>query len=173
MIKNEHQYQVTKTWAENFSTAIASLRQNEEKKNKDPEGWQLLQDSYQSQMKSLQDEIAEYESLIAHDPNQPVIVKVNDFNNISDLLIKARIALKISQKELAYLCDRTEEQIQKYEDKDYQNASFIDFLTIGDALGIQIQESKFVAQLHEFYKDRLTAMRESYHLNTPVHVPSS
>ena len=161
MIKNEHQYQVTKSWAENFSTAIVSLRQNEDRKNKDPDGWQLLLDSYQSQMKSLQDEIAEYEVLIAHEPNQPVVLQVNDFNQISDLLIKARIALKISQKELAYLCDRTEEQIQNYEEKDYQNASFIDFLAISDALGIQIKEGKFFAQLHEFYKDRLTALRES------------
>ena len=158
MIKNEHQYQVTKSWVEKFSTAIASLRQNEEKKNKDPEGWQLLQDSYQSQMKSLEDEIAEYEALIAHDPNQRVVLKVNDFNQISDLLIKARIALNISQEELAYLCDRTEEQIQNYEDKDYQNASFIDFLAVSDALGIQMQDGNFLAQLNEFYKERLTAM---------------
>lgn len=172
MIKNEHQYQVTKSWAEKFSTAIASLHQNEEKKNKDPDGWQLLLDSYQSQMKSLQDEIAEYEALIAHDPHQPVVLKVNDFSQISDLLIKARIALKISQKELAYLCERTEEQILNYEEKDYQNANFIDFLAVSDALGIQIQEGKFFAQLHEFYQDRLNAMRESYHLNAPVHVAS-
>lgn len=172
MIKNEHQYQVTKSWAEKFSTAIESLHQNEEKKNQDLDGWQLLLDSYQSQMKSLQDEIAEYEALISHDPHQPVVLKVNDFSQISDLLIKARIALKISQKELAYLCDRTEEQIHNYEEKDYQNASFIDFLAVSDALGIQIQEGQFFAQLHEFYQERLTAMRESYHLNAPVHVAS-
>ncbi len=36
MIKNEHEYGVTKYWAERFSKAIASLRQNEEKKTNDP-----------------------------------------------------------------------------------------------------------------------------------------
>ncbi|MBO1349149.1 MAG: hypothetical protein EBE86_017950 [Hormoscilla sp. GUM202] len=32
MIKNEHEYGVTKYWAERFSKAIASLRKNEKKK---------------------------------------------------------------------------------------------------------------------------------------------
>lgn len=161
MIKNEHQYQITQSWAEKFERAIASLRQNEEKKKKDPDGWQLLQDSYQSQLNALLEEMTEYETLTAHDPNQPIVLKIDDINKLSDLLIKARIALKISQKELAFLCDRTEEQINSYEDKDYQNASFVDFLTVSDALGIQIQDTSFFAELYDFYKDRLAAIRQS------------
>ncbi|GAA6614651.1 hypothetical protein [Scytonema sp. NUACC26] len=41
MIKNEHEYQVTKSWVDKFQQATISLSQNEEKKQKDPEGWQL------------------------------------------------------------------------------------------------------------------------------------
>lgn len=45
MIKNEHEYGVTKYWVERFEEAIASRHQNEEKKTNDPDGWQGLQDS--------------------------------------------------------------------------------------------------------------------------------
>lgn len=64
------------------------------------------------------------------------MLKVQCMNKISQLLIKAIIAFKITQKELGALCNRTEEQIKSFEDKDYQNASFIDFLAVRDALGV-------------------------------------
>lgn len=67
MIKNQHQYYVTKSWAEKFERAIASVRQNEQN---DLDGWQLFQGSYQSQLNSLQEKIAEYETLTTHDTNQ-------------------------------------------------------------------------------------------------------
>ena len=163
MIKNEHQYRVTQYWVERFSQAITSLRQNEEKREKDPDGWQLLQDSHQSQLNALREEITEYETLTAHDPNQPVRLTITEINKLSDVLIKARIALKLSQKELGYLCDacgsdyvlRTEEEIKQYEAADYQNASFVDVLAVSYALGIKIQEGVFIAELDDFYKSRL------------------
>jgi DNA-binding XRE family transcriptional regulator len=161
MIKNEHEYQVTKKWAEKFARSIVTVRQNEEKRQNDPDGWQLLQDSYHSQLKTLQDELAEYETLISHDPNQPVILNLDDINKLSTLLIKARIAFKLTQKELADLCDRTEDQIKAYEEENYNNATFLDFLTVIDALGIQLQSGRFCASLDEFYKERLAVARQS------------
>ncbi|HAG82117.1 MAG TPA: hypothetical protein DCL61_13355 [Cyanobacteria bacterium UBA12227] len=165
MIKNELQYEVTKDWAEKFARAIVAVRQSEERRKTDPDGWQLLQDSYQSQLESLQDEIDEYETLIAHDPNQPVVLNLDDINKISELLIKARIAFKITQKELAYMCDRTEDEIKAYEERNYHNSSFLDFLAVIDSLGIQCQEGRFYAVLDDFYKDRLVAIRQSENFN--------
>lgn len=161
MIKNEHQYYVTKSWAEKFERAIASVRQNEQNEKNDPDGWQLLQGSYQSQLNSLQEEIAEYETLTTHDPNQPVVIKITEVNEISDVIIKARIAFKISQEELAALSGITEKEIQQHEEKDYQNASFVDVLAVTDALGIKIEQGAFVAKLYEFYKEKLAAIRQS------------
>ncbi len=169
MIKNDLEYSVTKSWIEKFGRTLAALEQDEEKKKKDPDGWQLHHDGVLSQLEELQKQIAEYENLIAHDPNQPVALKIDDINKLSDLLIKARIAFKITQKELAFLCDRTEEQIQAYEDKDYQNASFLDFLAVSDALGIQIQEGSFFAELYDFYKDRIAVIRH----NSSTHFPKT
>ncbi|MDY6784962.1 MAG: helix-turn-helix domain-containing protein [Cyanobacteriota bacterium] len=161
MIKNEREYQVTKSWADQFARSLVAVRQNEEKKREDPDGWQLLQESYKSQLRNLQDEIAEYEALISHDPHQSVLLELNDINQLSTLLIKARIAFKLTQKELADLCDRTEEQVKAYEKNNYKNASFLDVLAVMDALGIQLRGGQFGASLDEFYKDRLAVARRS------------
>lgn len=161
MIKNEHQYRVTQDWAEKFERSIASLLQNEEKKKNDPDGWQLLQDSYQSQLNTLRQEIAEYESIITHNPKDLVTLIITDLDELSDILIKARIALRISQKELAALSGLTESQIKSYEDKDYQNASFVDAISVSNALGIKIQKGNCVAALSDFYQERLAEIREA------------
>lgn len=93
-------------------------------------------------------------------------------NKLSDLLIKARIAFKVTQKELAYLCDLTEEQIKIYEDKDYQHASYLDFQAITDALGIRIIDGKFVAQMHSFYLKKLNKMRKFENVNIDMQAAS-
>lgn len=93
-------------------------------------------------------------------------------NKISDLLIKARIAFKITHKELAALCERSEEQIKLFEHKDYQNATFMDFLTVSDALGVEIIDGKFIATLDEFYLKRLEAIRASENIDAGLKAAS-
>ncbi|RUT02168.1 hypothetical protein DSM106972_062430 [Dulcicalothrix desertica PCC 7102] len=51
--------------------------------------------------------------------------KISSFYHLPDVLIKARIAAKMSQKELADILDIEEERIKECESKDYQCASFI------------------------------------------------
>jgi ribosome-binding protein aMBF1 (putative translation factor) len=160
MIKNEHQYRVSQDWADKFERSLASLRQNEEKKNNDPDGWQLLQDSYQTQLNTIKQEIAEYETIINHDPKELVNLTIAYIDELSDILIKARIALKISQKELAALSGLTESQIESYEDKDYQNARFVEAIAVSNALGIKIKKGNCVAELSDFYQEILAQIRE-------------
>ena len=146
MIKNDKQLKYSKEWVEKFEKTNRKLFLNEQKRLKDPEGWQLMQDSNNSLRSSLVDEIEEYEALIAHNEDEPIVLQVESMNKLSDLLIKARIAFKITQQELAALCDFTTEQIQLFEDKDYQNASYLDFLAVANALGVEIVDGKFVAE---------------------------
>lgn len=158
MIKNEHEYGVTKSWAEKFSKAIASLHQNEEKKTNDPDGWQLLQDSYQSQLEVLQSEIVEYEALKAHDLESPLTLKTSDLTidkAIVQILIQARIAAKISPKELAGVTGISEDKIKEYEDRNYQNASFIDVIEVAEALGIKLRSGVFVSYVDDLIKSQL------------------
>ncbi|MGK7900746.1 MAG: hypothetical protein AB4352_04910 [Hormoscilla sp.] len=161
MIKDSHQYNITKYWVERFTQALVTLRENEEKKLKDPDGWQLLQDSYHCRIMRLRGEIVEYEILLAHDRDRPISLSITEIQGISDAMIKARIAFKLSQKELGMLCSRTEEQIKQYEAKDYQNASFVDVLAVSYALGIEFHSGMLIASLDDYYKRKLEAIRNS------------
>ena len=172
MIKNDKQLKYSKEWAEKFEKTNRKLFLNEEKRLKDPSVWQLMQDSNNSLRSSLVDEIEEYEALIAHNEDKPIVLQVESMNKLSDLLIKARIAFKITQQELAALCDFNTEQMQLFEDKDYQNASYLDFLAVANALGVEIVDGKFVAELDNFFKQKLANIRLQNHLDDEMKAAS-
>ena len=172
MIKNDKQLKYSKEWAEKFEKANRKLSLDKEKRLFDPEGWQLQQDSNNSLRESIVDEIEEYEALIAHNPNNKIVLQINCMDELSDLLIKARIAFKITQQELAALCDFNTEQMQLFEDKDYQNASYLDFLAVANALGVEIVDGKFVAELDNFFKQKLANIRLQNHLDDDMKAAS-
>ena len=165
MIKNDLEYDVTLSWVNGMERAIAMLERDEEKKNNDPDVWQIHYDGVTSQRQDLQEQVTEYEALIAHNPNNKIVLQIDCMDELSDLLIKARIAFKITQEELAYLCDFATEQIKLFEDKDYQNASYLDFLAVANALGVEIVDGKFVAELDDFFKQKLAKIRIQNHLD--------
>ena len=155
MIRNEQEYRNTIYWLENFERSIAELDRNESLKA-DFKRWKLQRDSYQSQVDDLKEQIKEYETLTNHDSQTPIVLKLDDINNLPQLLIKARMTAKLSQKELADLAGLTEEEIQKYEDKDYENASFIDVMAVVDALDIKIQSGEFLIPLDTLRRTPIT-----------------
>lgn len=148
MIKDEKQYQYTQEWAKKFEKSIAALELDENKKTTDPDGWELLRASLQSQLDTLTEEIAEYETLTSHDVRTPIMLKLNEISYLPQLLIKARLAAKLTQKELADLAGLTEEQIREYEDKDYETASLVNFMAVIDALDLKIQKGEFLVPLN-------------------------
>ncbi len=165
MIKDSQEYEITKKWVAKFEEASLKVKQSSERQLKDPEGWQLMQDSYNAQKQNLLNEITEYEGLLAHDLSQPVEFELEDMRYFSDLLIKARIALKITQKELALLSNHTEEQIIQFEEKNYHNASYLSFIKVQTALGFKNKDGKFIAELTEFYQKQLNSLRSQENLS--------
>ena len=139
MIKNEKQYEYSQECAQRFEYSIKALEQDEELKRKDPEGWQLSVDVKQSHLMALQTEIVEYERLIKCDKSQPIQIKVESMNKLPDTLIKARIAAKISQQELAEIIGIEEQRVKQYEDTDYQCASFGEILEVSAVLGVEFE----------------------------------
>ncbi|GAB1543877.1 hypothetical protein NUACC21_65530 [Scytonema sp. NUACC21] len=168
MIKNEYQLMITKSWIEKFHQAIMSLYQNEEKRSKDPEGWQLLIDSYYAHIKNLHTEITEYKNLKNHNPDNSLVLQSLNLNidEIGEILIKVRIAKKITEKELAALTQLTEEQIKEYEKQDYQNASFDTVIEVADALGIKLQHCIVVSEMNEFLENQLLEVRQAEKIDT-------
>ncbi len=155
MIKNEQQYRQTQYWLQRFEQSLAELDSNESLKAEQLR-WQLHRDSYQSQVDELKKQISEYETLTNHDCQTPLVLKLDSINYLPQLLIKARLAAKLSQKELAELAGLTEEKIQHYENKDYENASLIDVMAVFDALDIKIQQGEFLVALDTLRRTPIT-----------------
>ncbi|BAZ14991.1 hypothetical protein NIES4071_68610 [Calothrix sp. NIES-4071] len=156
MIKNEKQYEYSKDCARRFEYSIAVIEKDEAFKQKDPEGWQLDIDVKKSHLMALQTEIVEYETLTSHDSQTPMVLRLDDINYLAQILIKARMAAKLSQKELADLTGLTEDKIKQYEDDDYSSASFLDVRYVIDALDIQIQTGEFLLPLDTLRRTPVT-----------------
>jgi DNA-directed RNA polymerase sigma subunit (sigma70/sigma32) len=138
IIKNEQQYQNSLDCLRRFEKSVAELESNETLKS-DPVRWQLYRDSYQSQVEELKAEIAEYERLMSCHQSQPIQIKVESLNKLPDALIKARIAAKMSQQELAEILGIEAERVRQYEDSDYQCASFVEILEVSTVLGVEFE----------------------------------
>ena len=132
MIKNEMQYKVTKSQLEKFSKAL------EEMGNKEPSPMLRLEmDAIESQLVDLRREIEEYDDLKA---KMTPITGLDSIDELPKVLIKARISLGLTQKELGDLVGLKEQQIQRYESNDYESASLSRVKEIADALNLAMKK---------------------------------
>ena len=139
MIKNERQYRITRTQAERFARTLEGLRNR-------PEGLdgthpmivQAQVDAASSQLADLEDELREYEAVKGGEFQVDVLRVVAD---LPALLIKARIAQGMTQKELADRLGLKEQQIQRYEATDYATAKWSRIREVAGALGVDPNNS--------------------------------
>ena len=133
MSKNERQYRITKAQAERFSQTLDSLRQlSGETEGVHPLITKAQEDALRSQLADLEGELREYESL------RPGKFPMDELSVVAELptvLIKARIAQGLSQKNLAERLGLQEQQIQRYEATDYDSASLTRIKEVVSALG--------------------------------------
>lgn len=74
MIKDDFEYQVSQEWVTKFQHSIDLMDKDEERKNKDFLGWESNRSALLCHIEKLQAEIAEYESLVAHDSHTPIVL---------------------------------------------------------------------------------------------------
>lgn len=141
MIKNERQYRITRAQvgrlrktlnAVNVSVeegdegAVSDLASGVVREARAPYGAvhpliaKAQQDALDSQLADLEGEMKEYETLKAGGFDMDSLKALAD---IPKLLIQARIATGLSQRELAERLGVKEQQIQQYEASDYASAS--------------------------------------------------
>ena len=119
MIKNELQYKLTKSSADNFEKRLTWLRENPGTQDKlNPIIAKAEEDGLQSMIDELREEIQEYERTKQGDVD---ITSLTSVQLVPTTLIKARIAKGLSQRQLAQLVGLKEQQIQRYESNDYSN----------------------------------------------------
>jgi DNA-binding XRE family transcriptional regulator len=149
MIKDESQYEFSKEWVEKFNKTIAAMERDEEAKRKDFLRWESGRSVIQCHLDQLHEEIAEYERLINCDKSEPIEIVVESFNKLSEALIKARMAAKMSEEELAEILDIDPERLKEHEKKDYQGASYMELLEISCVLGLEFKTAVMQVDFEE------------------------
>ena len=138
MIKNERQYLVTKTQRDKFARA---LEQAEARRSGDPLLAKLEVDALRSQLAELEQQLAEYESLRSGGCD---VIEASSLEELPAALVKARIAARLSQKELSERLHLKEQQIQRYEATNYRSASLARLQQVAKALGVEVRASLLV-----------------------------
>ena len=147
-IKNNEQYQQSLDWLRQIHQFVGEFDSNQSLKSEGT-SWKLPKESYQSKIDNLNLEIAEYEGLINCDQKQPLHINIESLKKLPDALIKARIASKMSQQELADKLEIDEDIIKQHEDTDYQCASFLEILEISTALGIKFEPAAIIVDFEQ------------------------
>ena len=138
MIQNQHQYQVTQNKLKDLEKGLVKLE--ETKDTLHPRQYSGRKNSLVRNIDALQQEIAEYEGL----KQQQTSIKIASIQDLPLALIRARIAMGMTQKELADLIGVKEQQVQRDEANQYNSAGFHRIAEVADALKIQIQETSIL-----------------------------
>jgi HTH-type transcriptional regulator / antitoxin HipB len=140
MIQNERQYKISQTKLRELEQASANIDFEDPKLH--PRQILAEQNSYNKLVNGLRQEIAEYEEL----KNGSIqMLQVNDINDLPIAIIKARISLGMTQKELADKIGTQEQQIQRYEADRYAAISFDRMMKIVAALGMSLKNGMEIA----------------------------
>jgi len=147
MIKNERQYRITKNQVDRFSRTLANLRrQPAEAKDVHPLIAKAQEDALQSQLADLEEQLQEYEALKSGHFDLDTL---NAVAELPTVLIKARIAQGLRQKDLAEPLGLKEQQIQRYEATDYSTASLTRIKEVANALGGEADTSVQATGFHQ------------------------
>ena len=120
MIKNERQYWVTRSEVERFESLLADCEESDTSDNVHPLLAKALRDASNSRLLDLKADLQEYESLKSGKFDMSSLMVVSA---LPEMLIKARIARGMTQRDLAERIGLKEQQIQRYEATDYASAS--------------------------------------------------
>lgn len=135
MIKNERQYRITKAQAERFERTLGQIVSGD---GGDEDVHPLIakarEDAIRSQLADLRTELREYEALKSGNFE---LEQLGVVSGIPAMLIKARIARGMSQRDLAERIGLRAQQIQRYEATDYASVSLSRIKEIVSGLSVE------------------------------------
>jgi transcriptional regulator with XRE-family HTH domain len=135
MIKNERQYRVTRSQLDRFRSTLEELRTRPV--DKDEEFRRELETAaVDAQVRELAAELEEYDNLKAGKHDVGTLTSLDDLPRI---LIRARIASGLTQRDLADRLGMPEQQVQRYEANDWSAASLGRLIEVARVLGVSIQ----------------------------------
>jgi DNA-binding XRE family transcriptional regulator len=133
MIANERQYRITKTELARFEANLVAHDARDPSPNVEERIHQAMHDAIDSEIQVLRGQIDHYEKLRdGHITSR----EITSLRELPTALIEARIAAKLTQRQLADRIGVAEQQIQRWEADEYTRLQ-----EIADALGIQIHDT--------------------------------
>jgi HTH-type transcriptional regulator / antitoxin HigA len=135
MIANDRQYQQTRKKASELEQLLKSLHAG----TAGDDGFRDLQIAgVESQLSDLVEELDEYDKLSG---GTTTMIESSTLAGLADALIKARIARRWTQADLAAALGVAEQQIQRYESSRYSSASLARLCDVADALDVTVRET--------------------------------
>ncbi|MEJ7618648.1 MAG: helix-turn-helix transcriptional regulator [Pyrinomonadaceae bacterium] len=134
IITNEAQYKVTQERVEQISRTLSDIEASE--KAKDPLWLKLQRNSHLSLIEDLRNQMKEYDALREGKARRFVCSSLED---LPQALIKARIARRLSVDELAEQLGWKKSLLKRYEENEYQSASWEKILEVADALRVKVE----------------------------------
>ncbi|HTU78904.1 MAG TPA: helix-turn-helix transcriptional regulator [Solirubrobacteraceae bacterium] len=138
MITNQREYRITKSWIARFEKELAANETRELRPREDPDMRKVVHDAIASEIETLQRQIDHYERLRDGHITSREITSLRD---LPSALIEARIAARLTQRQLAERIGVAEQQVQRWETNDYSGVGLDRLQGIADALGVQIHET--------------------------------
>lgn len=134
MIKNEREYRITQAQAKRFRGAVATFS-TEKDTSVHPRLRQAQADAMRSQLADLEAELEQYDSLRS---GKRLIIQAQSLDDLPRALIQARVALGLTQRDLAERLGLKEQQIQRYEATEYASASLRRIREVVNSLGLDL-----------------------------------
>lgn len=136
MITNEKQYRSTRAAAQRFRKALNAGGPTPD--DVDPIIAAAHSNGIRSELEILEAALSEYEDLRDGRTRR---FEAESLENLPDILIRARIARGMSQRDLADFIGLKEQQVQRYEAERYRSASLERLGEVAAALGVKVVES--------------------------------
>ena len=134
MITNKRQYWITKNKARRFVDALEDFEAKAaERTEVDPRLVLAEREAMEAQLGELRGEMEEYERLREAGVSAVVVTSIDE---LPEGLIKARIASRLTQRDLADRLHLKPQQIQRYEAERYASASYERLCAVAHALGV-------------------------------------
>lgn len=133
MIKNERQYKITRSRADEIRVAISELEQAPLPDGLSLEMRELQVQALKGTLGDFEAELADFDAL--HDAK---LIEATGIEAFPTALIRARIARGLTQRQLADRLGIAEQSIQRYEAGDYAGVSFARLVEIAEALDVTV-----------------------------------
>jgi HTH-type transcriptional regulator/antitoxin HigA len=138
MITNERQHRITKSQLKRLQDAVKALEAESEAARARSDVLANAElEALKSECQVLAEQIEEYEALTA---GTVATLRTESLEDLPLILIKARIARGMTQRDLAETAGLKEQQIQRYEAERYSSASLSRLAEIARALHLDVSE---------------------------------